>query len=126
MGDTPAPELLAQVRQAWAEVLDAGEPDLVPLEVHFLEAGGSSLLLIMLWEELSELTDRPLKVSDLFEHATVRAQAALLSALSGAEANPRGGGAGPGGGAGRPPGAAVVPGARDRRQLLARGRYRKE
>ena len=106
MGDTPAPELLGQVRHAWAEVLDAGEPAAVPLDVHFLEAGGSSLLLIMLWEQLSELTDRPLKVSDLFEHATVRAQAALL------------------GGADRP--AAAVPGAHDRRQLLARGRTRKE
>lgn len=113
MGDTPAPELLTRVREAWAEVLDAGEADLVPLDVHFLEAGGSSLLLIMLWELLTELTDRPLRVSDLFEHATVRAQAALL-------------GAGPGGGADRPPGAAAVPGAHDRRQLLARGRSRKE
>lgn len=102
MADTPAPELLTRVRQAWAEVLDSGEPEQVPLDVHFLEAGGSSLLLIMLWEQLSELTDRPLKVSDLFEHATVRAQAALL------------------GGVKRP--AAVVPGAHDRRQLLARGR----
>jgi hypothetical protein len=108
LGDTPAPELLAQVRRAWAEVLDAGEPDLVPLDVHFLEAGGSSLLLIMLWEQLSELTDRPLKVSDLFEHATVRSQAALLA------------------GADRPPGAAAVPGAHDRRALLARGRSGKE
>jgi hypothetical protein len=103
----PAPELLAQVRQAWAEVLDSGDPDQVPLDVHFLEAGGSSLLLIMLWEQLTELTGRPLKVSDLFEHATVRAQAALLGAGRGVDAD-------------RP--AAAVPGAHDRRQLLARGR----
>jgi hypothetical protein len=70
-------ELLDRVRQAWAEVLDV---DVVPLDVNFLEAGGSSLLLVMLWEQLQELTAQDLKVSDLFQHGTVRAQARLLGA----------------------------------------------
>ena len=77
MTDDEEPQLLDRVRDAWAEVLDVG---VVPLDVNFLDAGGSSLLMIMLWEQLQELTERELRVSDLFEHATVRAQAALLRA----------------------------------------------
>ncbi|GAA3390682.1 acyl carrier protein [Streptomyces roseoviridis] len=78
-------ELLSRVRQAWADVLDLDSADEVPEDVNFLEAGGSSLLLIMLWEELDPLTERSLKVSDLFQHSTVKAQAALLADASGAE-----------------------------------------
>ncbi|QEU82754.1 acyl carrier protein [Streptomyces subrutilus] len=74
------------MRQAWAEVLDLDTADEVPEDVNFLEAGGSSLLLIMLWEELHPLTSRTLKVSDLFQHSTVRAQAALLADPAGADA----------------------------------------
>lgn len=72
-------QLLDRVRDAWALVLGADDPAGVPLDTNFLEAGGTSLLLIMLWEELSEQTDRDLRVSDLFQHSTVRAQAALLA-----------------------------------------------
>ncbi|MEV5885048.1 acyl carrier protein [Streptomyces sp. NPDC052020] len=72
-------QLLDRVRDAWALVLGADDPTSVPLDTNFLEAGGTSLLLIMLWEELSEQTDRDLRVSDLFQHSTVRAQAALLA-----------------------------------------------
>jgi hypothetical protein len=72
-------DLLTGVRTAWAEVLDLPDPAGVPLDTNFLEAGGSSLLLIMLWEELQELTDRTLRVSDLFVHSTVRRQTELLS-----------------------------------------------
>jgi hypothetical protein len=72
-------ELLERVRTAWADVLDVDDPAAVPLDTNFLEAGGTSLLLIMLWEELHELTDRDLRVSHLFEHATIRAQTALLA-----------------------------------------------
>jgi hypothetical protein len=71
-------ELLAQVRQTWAEVLGTESAESVPLDVKFLEAGGNSLLLVMLWEQLQPLAARPLKLSELFQHATVRAQAALL------------------------------------------------
>lgn len=69
-------DLVERVRQAWAEVLDA---ETVAPDVDFLEAGGSSLLLVMLWEELRELTERDLRVADLFQHRTVLAQAALLA-----------------------------------------------
>ncbi|ASW54763.1 condensation domain-containing protein [Plantactinospora sp. KBS50] len=71
--------LIESVRRAWADVLDLDSPGQVPVDVNFLEAGGSSLLLIMLWEQLEPLTTRMLRVSDLFEHGTVRRQAALLA-----------------------------------------------
>ncbi|MEQ4304225.1 acyl carrier protein [Plantactinospora sp. B6F1] len=71
-------DLLPEVRRAWAEVLGSTSAESVPLDVNFLEAGGNSLLLVMLWEELQTLVSRPLKLSELFQHATVRAQAALL------------------------------------------------
>src|SRR5215208_3637756 len=96
-------DLLENVRQAWVEVLEADDAESVPLDANFFEVGGSSLLLIMLWEELSGLTSRALKVSDLFQHSTVRAQAALLAG----EDERR---------------TVTVPGAHDRRQLLGRAR----
>ncbi|MBD0715246.1 amino acid adenylation domain-containing protein, partial [Streptomyces sp. CBMA370] len=68
-------DLVEQVLQAWREVLRT--PD-VSLDQAFFEAGGSSLLLIRLLERLRALTERPLEVGDLFRHATVRSQAALL------------------------------------------------
>lgn len=78
----PAPsesDLIGQVQKAWAEVLDVDDAASIPLDANFLEVGGSSLLLIMLWEQLDAIGSRSLKVSDLFRHSTVRAQAALLS-----------------------------------------------
>lgn len=75
-------ELLESVRKSWAEVLDIADPAVVPLDTNFLEAGGSSLLLIMLWEELHGLTNRTIKVSDLFVHSSVRSQAELLAGTS--------------------------------------------
>jgi len=85
-------QLLENVRQAWAEVLDLPDPAGVPLDTSFLEAGGSSLLLIMLWEELHGLTDKVLKVSDLFVHSTVRRQAELLAGTAARRPGPAGAG----------------------------------
>jgi hypothetical protein len=72
-------DLLTRVRAAWADVLAAENVTDVPLDANFLETAGSSLLLIMLWEQLHPMTDRTLRVSDLFQHSTVRSQAALLA-----------------------------------------------
>ncbi|MFG3346199.1 amino acid adenylation domain-containing protein [Streptomyces sp. NPDC048018] len=91
----PGDSLVEQVRQAWQDLLRVPE---VPLEQAFFEAGGSSLLLIRLLERLRALTARPLEVGDLFRHATVRSQAALLRGPSSppapipAQATPGGGG----------------------------------
>jgi hypothetical protein len=72
-------DLVQRVQMAWADVLAVDAVDDVPLETNFLEAGGNSLLLMLLWEQLQELTTRTVKLSDLFHHGTVRAQAALLA-----------------------------------------------
>jgi hypothetical protein len=72
-------EILASIRAAWAEILAIDDIADVPLDTNFLEAAGSSLLLIMLWELLHPMTDGTLRVSDLYQHSTVRAQAALIA-----------------------------------------------
>ncbi|MFE2285520.1 acyl carrier protein [Streptomyces sp. NPDC059443] len=60
----------------WSEVLEAGD---VPYDVNFFDAGGDSLLLIVLMERLSELTGRELDAADLFEHSTIDAQIEFLT-----------------------------------------------
>jgi hypothetical protein len=79
-------EIVASVRTAWADVLAIDDIADVPLDTNFLEAAGSSLLLIMLWERLHPMTDGALRVSDLFQHSTVRAQAALIAGDLGRDA----------------------------------------
>ncbi|MFK8849098.1 acyl carrier protein [Streptomyces sp. Ac-502] len=66
---------LQLVRRAWQDVLGTAE---VPLDTGFFEAGGNSMLLVMLSDELSDQTGRELEVAELFRHDTVRAQARLL------------------------------------------------
>ncbi|MGV9362481.1 acyl carrier protein [Amycolatopsis sp. NPDC003731] len=83
-------ELEERVRAVWAEILDLADPAALPLDRDFLDAGGSSLLLVMLWEDLRELTDRQLRVSDLFRHSTIRAQAAFLAGTEDRVAAPAG------------------------------------
>jgi aryl carrier-like protein len=73
------PELVAQVRQAWAEVLDT-TADAVPLDVNFFDAGGNSMLLVMLIDVLNETGGGQVEAVDLFQHSTVTAQANLLAA----------------------------------------------
>jgi len=84
-------------------VLDVDTDDAVPLDTNFLEAGGNSLLLVLLWEQLSPLAKRQLKMSDLFQHSTVRAQVTLLSGADTATETP-------------------AMGAQDRDRLLGRAR----
>ncbi|MGC7102077.1 acyl carrier protein [Amycolatopsis lurida] len=69
-------DLLDRVRDVWAEVLDVPT---VAVDANFFEAGGDSVLLIVLLDQLNEMTDRVLEPPDLFQHSTVRAQAALLA-----------------------------------------------
>lgn len=72
------PDLMSQVAAAWATALDVPVAD-VPLDTNFFDAGGDSLLLIVVLEELAGLTDRTLEAADLFQHNTVRAQTRLLA-----------------------------------------------
>ncbi|MGH3757857.1 acyl carrier protein [Actinophytocola sp.] len=69
-------DLIEQVTAAWVEVLDTGS---VPADVNFFDVGGDSILLIVLLERLNALTDLELEPPDLFQHTTIRAQAALLA-----------------------------------------------
>lgn len=72
-------ELVVQVSEAWADVLGNDSAEEVPLDVNFFELGGNSLLLVMLWEQLQPIAAGPVKLSDLFHHGTVAAQAELLT-----------------------------------------------
>jgi aryl carrier-like protein len=72
-------DLVGQIRAIWADVLGTDSVESVSVDENFLEAGGNSMLLVMLWEELQPLATRPVKLSELFEHGTVRAQARLLA-----------------------------------------------
>ncbi|MGW2090140.1 acyl carrier protein, partial [Streptomyces sp. NPDC001880] len=65
-------DTLRAVRDAWAGTL-AVDPDDIPVDVGFFEAGGNSLLLVILSEQLADVAGRPLPVADLFQHPTVRA-----------------------------------------------------
>jgi len=103
---TTAEHLIDRVRKVWADVLEADDPAGLDPDRNFLESGGSSLLLIMLWEDLREFSAVPLRVSDLFQHATIRAQAALLAGEAAAQPAP----------------AAHPAGPSDRRSVLGRAR----
>ncbi|MFE2285481.1 amino acid adenylation domain-containing protein [Streptomyces sp. NPDC059443] len=75
-GTASSADLADQVAAVWSEVLEAGD---VPYDVNFFDAGGDSLLLIVLMERLSELTGRELDAADLFEHSTIDAQIEFLT-----------------------------------------------
>ena len=79
--DDPAARL-ELVRSLWLEILKI---DSVGDDASFFEAGGDSLLLVMLVERLSQATGRSLRTMDLFRAGTVRGHAGLLAA-SGASA----------------------------------------
>ncbi|RSM46442.1 hypothetical protein DMA12_11735 [Amycolatopsis balhimycina DSM 5908] len=69
-------DLVDVVRKAWADVLARADVD---TETSFFDAGGTSLLLIMLLDRLAPLTARELTVADLFRCNTVSSQARLLA-----------------------------------------------
>lgn len=77
------PEMVARVREAWAEVLDT-TADAVPLDVNFFDAGGNSMLLVLLSDVLNETGGGQVDAVDLFQHSTVTAQARLLAVAGGA------------------------------------------
>jgi hypothetical protein len=62
-------------------VLDHDDPAGVQLEVNFFEAGGDSLLFIVLLERLNRLAGHEFEAAELFTHGSVREQAALLRSV---------------------------------------------
>jgi len=64
------------VRRIWSSVLDT---EVISLDVNFFDAGGHSLLVMVLQEHLEELAGREISIEDLYQHTTVRAQAKMLT-----------------------------------------------
>ncbi|MGK5728609.1 acyl carrier protein [Streptomyces sp. URMC 124] len=79
---TATHDLLEQIRLIWAEVLDQDLED-VPVDENFFEAGGDSLLFIVLLERVNRLTGREIEAAELFDHSTVEAQAEFLAGDAG-------------------------------------------
>lgn len=72
----PSSDLESRVLELWHQVLpnaDFGTTDT------FFDAGGNSMLLVVLSQRLSEAFDRPVEVADLLRETTPAAQAALLA-----------------------------------------------
>lgn len=72
-------DLLISVREIWTEVLDV---KYVSNEIKFFEAGGDSLLFLVLLERLSRLIENDLDAAVLFDHFTITSQVELLSSIS--------------------------------------------
>ncbi|MFD7626300.1 phosphopantetheine-binding protein [Streptomyces sp. NPDC059851] len=70
-------ELESRITAIWSTLLE--DPDVSP-DDSFFEAGGDSMLLIVLLDELRALSGREIDAADLFTHSTIRAQAEFLSA----------------------------------------------
>jgi hypothetical protein len=78
--DISTPEARIElVRSLWREILKIDE---VGDDVSFFDAGGDSLLLIMLVERMGQASGRAVKTMDLFRTGTVRGQADLLGAAA--------------------------------------------
>ncbi|WP_406171525.1 acyl carrier protein [Streptomyces sp. NBC_00996] len=75
-------EPVEDVRHIWSTVLATEIQD---VDVNFFDAGGHSLLVMVLQEHLEELAGREIAIEDLFEQPTIRAQAGLVAGRSGAD-----------------------------------------
>ncbi|MEU6238534.1 amino acid adenylation domain-containing protein [Kitasatospora sp. NPDC047058] len=76
-GPQPKGETERRIARAWAEVLRV---DAVGADRNFFDVGGHSLLLVELQHRLQEIAGREIELLDLFQHTSVRAQAAFLDA----------------------------------------------
>jgi hypothetical protein len=72
----PRGELEQRIAELWSRVLNVEK---VGAEDHFFDLGGHSLLLVALQPGLAALSDRPVRIVDLFTHTTIAAQARYLS-----------------------------------------------
>jgi hypothetical protein len=74
---------LELVRSLWREVLKVDDVD---DDLSFFDAGGDSLLLILLVERMGQVSGLPVRTMDLFRAGTVRGQAELLVSTAASEA----------------------------------------
>jgi glutamate racemase len=80
--DDPAARL-ELVRSVWREVLAADDVD---DDTGFFDAGGNSLLLVALVEELSRASGRTFKTMEVFRAGNIAGQADLLAAAPAGDA----------------------------------------
>ena len=86
----PRSELEKRVAAIWAAVLGRAAPGVTE---NFFDAGGNSLTLAKLQDRLARDLGSDIKLADLFQYPTVRAQATLIGARTGNAAAARGDGA---------------------------------
>jgi aryl carrier-like protein len=83
--DISTPEArIALVRSLWQEILKTDE---IADDISFFDAGGDSLLLIVLVERLTQASGRAIKTMDIFRAGTVRGHAELLATSGGSAAS---------------------------------------
>ncbi|MGS0626226.1 MULTISPECIES: hybrid non-ribosomal peptide synthetase/type I polyketide synthase [Photorhabdus] len=70
---------LSRVEAIWRELLERDEID---YDENFFDAGGHSLRVMALFQQLNEEFGGDLSVTDIFAHPTIRQQAQLLDTLS--------------------------------------------
>lgn len=88
--DLSTPETrIGFVRSLWQEVLGTDE---IGEDVGFFDAGGDSLLLVVLVERMSQASGRLIKTMELFRAGTVRGHAELLAVRQDGSSSPSAGG----------------------------------
>ncbi|WP_323834360.1 non-ribosomal peptide synthetase/type I polyketide synthase [Photorhabdus africana] len=70
---------LSRVEAIWRELLERDE---IGYDENFFDAGGHSLRVMALFQQLNEAFGGGLSVTDIFAHPTIRQQAQLLDTLS--------------------------------------------
>ena len=86
----PRSELEKQVAAIWTTVLGRAAPGMTE---NFFDAGGNSLTLAKLHDRLAQELGSDIKLADLFQYPTVRAQATLIGSRTGNAAEARSDGA---------------------------------
>jgi hypothetical protein len=83
----PAGELESRLAEQWREVLALPQVGVaqVGVEDNFFDLGGHSLLIVRLHRRMSELTTKPVPLTDLFRFPTIRSLARHLAAESTSE-----------------------------------------
>jgi aryl carrier-like protein len=69
----------ARISEIWCDVLDVAD---VATDVNFFDAGGDSLLFIVLLERINRLVGRELDAAELFAYATIDAQTEYVIRLA--------------------------------------------
>ena len=72
----PANALEETIVKLWQGLLGIEE---ISVEDNFFDVGGNSIRATQLFEGLAKLTEQPLKIAGLFQHATIREQAVWIA-----------------------------------------------